>query len=48
MRACSHVFNLSLSSSYSGISESFSDKRMGVAEAVNSVEVHKNRTEAES
>ena len=48
MRACSHVFNLSLSSSYSGISGSFSDKQIGVAEAVNGVEVNKNRTEAES
>ena len=48
MRACSHTFNLSLSSSYSGISESFSDKSMSVAEAVNDVEVNKNRTEAES
>ena len=48
MRACSHVFNLSLSSSYSEVSESFSDKRTGVAEAVNGVEVNKDRTEAES
>ena len=48
MRACSHAFNLSLSSSYSGISESFSDKRTGVAEAVNGVEVDKDRTEAGS
>ena len=37
MRACSHTFNLSLSSSYSEISESFSDKQTGVAEAVNDV-----------
>ena len=49
MRACSHVFNLSLSSSYSEISESFSDKRTGVAEAVNGIEevrVDKNRMKA--
>ena len=45
------MFNLSLSSSYSEISESFSDKWMSVAETVNGVEevrVNKNRTEAES
>ena len=45
------MFNLSLSSSYSGISGSFSDKRMGVAEAVNGVggvRVNKDRMEAES
>ena len=51
MRACFHVFNLSLSSSYSGISESFSDKRTGVAEAVNGIKevrVNKDRMEAES
>ena len=51
MRACSHAFNLSLSSLYSGISGSFSDKRTGVAEAVNDIEgvrVNKDRMEAES
>ena len=51
MRACFYVFNLSLSSSYSGISESFSDKRTGVAEAVNDVrevKVNKDRMKAES
>ena len=48
MRACSHAFNLSLSSSYSGVSESFLDKRMGVAEAVNGIEVNKDRMKAES
>ena len=51
IRACSHAFNLSLSPSYSGISESSSDKRTGVAEAVNDVEevrVNKDRMEAES
>ena len=51
MRACSHAFNLSLSPSYSGISGSFSDKRTGVAEAVNGVEgvrVDKDRMETES
>ena len=51
IRACSHAFNLSLSPSYSGISGSFSDKRMGVAEAVNGigeVGVNKDRMEAES
>ena len=45
------MFNLSLSLSYSGISGSFSDKRTGVAEAVNGVEgvgVDKDRMEAGS
>ena len=45
------MFNLSLSSSYLEISESFSDKWMNVAEAVNDVKevrVNKNETEAES
>ena len=51
MRACSHAFNLSLSSSYSGISGNFSDKWMSVAEAVNGVggvRVNKDRMKAES
>ena len=51
MRACSHTFNLFLSSLYSEISESFSDKRTGIAEAVNGVEevrVDKDKMEAES
>ena len=51
MRACSHAFNLSLSSLYSEISGSFSDKRTGVAETVNNireVRVNKDRIEAES
>ena len=51
MRACFYASNLSLSSSYSGISGSFSDKRTGVAEAVNGVEevgVDKDRMKAES
>ena len=51
MRACFYAFNLSLSSLYSGISESFSDKWTGVAEAVNGIEevrVNKDRMEAES
>ena len=45
------MFNLSLSSLYSEISESFLNKWTGVAEAVNSIEevrVNKNETEAES
>ena len=51
MRAYSHMFNLSLSSLYSGISGSFLDKRTGVAEAVNGireVRVDKDKMEAES
>ena len=51
MRACSHMFNLSLSSLYSEISESFSDKWTGIAETVNNIKevrVNKNKTEAES
>ena len=42
------MFNLSLSPSYSGISGSFSDKRTGVAEAVNGIGVNKDRMEAGS